>query len=266
MNVVNAKPETLAEDPNKSTTMVQSASLPPSLNVDWRITLGTILTFLWIGTGILYLFGKVGWVAFVNLPTADIGSFLEGAFAPLAFLWLVIGHFMQQKEISANTLAIQIQQQSAERLEIHAQRESYFKLSALIQDQLNNICAFHYFSVCGVDGTGEVSLDEFIQLRKEASGDPTLFVRKMIELTVTARREDGAGLQEVYFGTDIRTRHSDRYHAIFSKLYRTAQAVDHEDMVSDALLNGSAFGFLYRVNCHARGDDIIDPFTGTAKP
>lgn len=262
MNSVNTKPEILSKDPSAATRGPQ----PKVLNIDWRITLGSILTFMWIGTGILYLFGKVGWVEFVNLPTADIGSFLEGAFAPLAFLWLVIGHFMQQKEISANTLAIQIQQQSAERLEIHAQRESYFKLSSLIQDQLNNICAFHYFSVCGINGTGEVSLDEFIQLRKEASGDPSLFVRKMIGLTIAARSEDGVGLQEVYFGTDIRARHSDKYHTIFTKLYRNAQAVDHEDMVSDALLNGSAFGFLYRVNCYARGDDIIDPFTGTANP
>jgi len=49
----------------------------------------------------------------VQLPTADIGSFLEGAFAPLAFLWLVIGHFMQQREIASPTKAIGIQEQSA---------------------------------------------------------------------------------------------------------------------------------------------------------
>ena len=32
-----------------------------------------------------------------------IGNFLEGAFAPLAFLWLVLGLFMQQRELSNNT-------------------------------------------------------------------------------------------------------------------------------------------------------------------
>jgi len=248
---------------NKSTSAAELA-VDEGFSLDWRIMLGTILTFLWIGMGVVYLFGKVGWIEFVNLPTGDIGSFLEGAFAPLAFLWLVIGHFMQQKEISANTLAIQIQQRSAERLEIHAQRDSYFKLSSLVHDQLNNICAFHFFSICGETGTGEMSLDEFIQLRREASGDPSLFVRKMIGLSAQARAEDGVGLQDIYFGTEIRARHSNNYHEIFSKLYRSAQAVDHEEMISDALMNGSVFGFLYRINSHTSGDDIIDPFSGAA--
>ena len=63
-------------------------------SIDWRVAFGLILTTVWITTGCIYLFAKVGWGNFVDLPTADIGSFLEGAFAPLAFLWLVIGHFM----------------------------------------------------------------------------------------------------------------------------------------------------------------------------
>ncbi|NCF19952.1 MAG: hypothetical protein GWP63_17085 [Haliea sp.] len=46
----------------------------------------------------------VGLNSFVTLPTADIGSFLEGAFASLAFLWLVNGHFMQQKVITDKAL------------------------------------------------------------------------------------------------------------------------------------------------------------------
>jgi hypothetical protein len=46
----------------------------------------------------------VGLNSFVTLHTADIGSFLVGAFAPLAFLWLVIGHFMQQKVITGKAL------------------------------------------------------------------------------------------------------------------------------------------------------------------
>ena len=97
----------------------------------------------------------------MDLPTADIGSFLEGAFAHLAFLWLVIGHFMQQKEITANTKAIHIQERSARRLELHSRRDSYFKLLNLIQDQLGTIAGFHYFSVMGPSGTGDMSTEEF---------------------------------------------------------------------------------------------------------
>ncbi|MFT7288748.1 MAG: hypothetical protein ACI87W_002871 [Halieaceae bacterium] len=72
-----------------------------------------------MGTGIYYLLMIVGWDQFVHLPTADTGSFFEGAFAPLAFLWLVIGHFMRQKEITANNRAISMPEQSTRRLELH---------------------------------------------------------------------------------------------------------------------------------------------------
>ena len=55
------------------------------LPIDWRVAFGLSVTLLWISTGLLYLLQVVGWGNFVHLPTADIGSFLEGAFAPLAF-------------------------------------------------------------------------------------------------------------------------------------------------------------------------------------
>ena len=233
------------------------------MKVDWRVVFGAAITAAWIGMGIVYLFGKVGWVNFVNLPTADIGSFLEGAFAPLAFLWLVIGHFMQQKEITANTEAIKRQQESTERQELHSQRDSYFKLSALVHEQLGYIAAFHYMSVCGPSGTEELSMEDFLKLRADAASDHGLFVRKMLELALRVRDKEG-GAQEVFFGTEIRTRHSTNFVQIFSKLLRAAQAVDHDDMVSDALLTGSSAGMLYRVIRQVRGDEPMDPFTGAA--
>ena len=125
--------------------------------MDWRILSGLSITSLWIGTGLFYLIAVVGSGNFVQLPTADIGSFLEGAFAPLAFLWLVIGHFMQQKEISSNTRVINLQEQSARRLELHSRRDSYFKLLNLVQNQLGATASFHYMSICGPTGTGEIT-------------------------------------------------------------------------------------------------------------
>ena len=72
-------------------------------HIDWRIAFGFGITVSWISAGLFYLVSVVGLDQFVHLPTADIGSFLEGAFAPLAFLWLVIGHFMQQREITGGS-------------------------------------------------------------------------------------------------------------------------------------------------------------------
>ena len=232
------------------------------LPMDWRVLLGLVVTVVWIVTGLIYLLSVVGWGNFVHLPTADIGSFLEGAFAPLAFLWLVIGHFMQQTEISANTRAIKLQEKSAQRLELHSRQDSYFKLLNLVQEQLGGIAGFHYMSVAGPTGTGEITGEEFTEQRAIAStGDHAWFVRKMISLIIT-QREDPDRVQEILFGTDIRRRHTDNYTRTFAKLLEQARAVDTESMLEDALLNGSAQGLYYRMITYARGDEGVEPFLG----
>ncbi|QFU76453.1 hypothetical protein EY643_12725 [Halioglobus maricola] len=230
--------------------------------MDWRIAFGLVITTAWITAGLFYLLGIVGWTNFLYLPTADIGSFLEGAFAPLAFFWLVIGHFMQQKEIAANTRAISIQEQSARRLEVHSQRDSYFKLHELVQDQLGSIAGFHYMSVCGPTGTGAITAEEFSSTRNQAAGsDPAIFIRKMIALTVS-QRENPEELHETLFGTAIRQRHSDNFARTFEKLFGSAQAVDTDEMIADALLNASAAGIFYRIIQHVSGEKEIDQLMG----
>jgi len=63
---------------------------------DWRIIMGVTITTLWIIAGITYLRGgNFSQATIYDIPLQDIGSFLEGAFAPMAFLWLVIGLFIQ---------------------------------------------------------------------------------------------------------------------------------------------------------------------------
>lgn len=230
--------------------------------MDWRIAFGLVTTTVWISAGLFYLVSVVGLSRFVTLPTADIGSFLEGAFAPLAFLWLVIGHFMQQKEITANTRAIGIQEKSARRLELHSQRDSYFKLLDLVQDQLGSIASFHYMSISGPTGTGEISAEEFQEQRnKSSSGDPSWFVRRMISLAVN-HRDDPEKLHEIFFGTDIRARHSNNFTATFSKLENAARSVDTDEMITDALVYGSSAGILHRIILTVRGDECIDSLLG----
>lgn len=226
--------------------------------MDWRVALGLSLTVLWIGAGMAYLLTIVGLDNFIHLQTADIGSFLEGAFAPLAFLWLVIGHFMQQKEISANTRAIKLQEQSARRLELHSRQDSYFKLLSLVQQQLGAIAGFHYMSVCGPTGTGEISGVEFTEQRAiSATGDHAWFIRKMISLAI-GDLDNKAVMHEIFFSTAIRTRHSENFVRTFKKLLNAAEAVDTDDMVTDALLNGSAEGLYYRIILSAKGELTLD--------
>ena len=234
-----------------------------NLRMDWRIALGFWLTVLWVSSGLIYLLGVVGWYEFVTLPTADIGNFLEGAFAPLAFLWLVIGHFMQQKEIAANTQAINIQGKSAQRLEIHSSRDSYFKLLTLVQDQLDSIASFHYLSVSGPTGTGEITLDEFSEQRTNKV--VPWFIGRMLVLANTHQIDDEK-LQDIFFGTPIRTRHSENFERTFNKLLNVARSVDHDDMISNALLYGSAAGMLARIIQFVRTDKSLDGFSGFGAP
>jgi hypothetical protein len=233
-----------------------------STALDWRILFGLSVTSLWICAGLVYLTLVVGWSSFLALPTADIGSFFEGAFAPLAFLWLVIGHFMQQKEITANTRAISMQERSTRRLELHSRRDSYFKLLSLVQDQLGNIAAFHYISVFGATGTGEVSPEEFAHLRSEAStGDHSLFIRRLVSAAAD-RRDDPDALQEVFFGTDVRRRHSENFKRTYKRLLDAAESVDADGMVREALVHGSAGGIYYRILRHISGEEEMNPISG----
>ena len=226
--------------------------------MDWRVAFGLTITLLWISAGLFYLLAIVGSNNFIDLPTADIGSFLEGAFAPLAFLWLVIGHFMQSKEISSNTRAIKVQENSARRLEIYSRQDSYFKLLNLVQDQLGAIAGFHYMSICGPTGTGEISGEEFTDQRAHAAiGDSAWFIRKMIALAI-GDLQNKQVLDEIFFSTPVRIRHTENFERTFKKLLNAARAVDSDDMVVDALLNGSAAGLFYRMITHAKGEAILD--------
>src|SRR5262245_4164220 len=71
--------------------------------IDRGIVWGLGLTPLWLGLALAYVSLAPGWTSFVEQPPSEIGSFLEGAVAPLAFLWLVLGLFLQQGELSENS-------------------------------------------------------------------------------------------------------------------------------------------------------------------
>ena len=119
---------------------------------------------------------RLGLAILQTCPSVKLAASWRGAFAPLAFLWLVIGHFMQQSEISANTQALQAQEQSIKRQELQSRRDGFFKLLELVQGQLGSIAGFHFISVVGSTGTGEVSDEQYSEMRSQsANGDSALF-------------------------------------------------------------------------------------------
>ncbi len=232
--------------------------------LDWRIALGLLLTALWLGGGAFYIAAGLGWAAFFDQPLGAMGEFLDGAFAPLAFLWLVLGLFMQQRELSENNRAIQRQHEimlrTAEQAEIqthaiaanelHARQDTFMDLSRLVATQLEVVAGLLYLSSQGSAGDGLVSDTEMDALwGRLSSGEVSIFSRRMISLRFSAGTPEEKWA--FFYGTPIRAKHCETFIQSFERLVRSAQGCDPDEMIVDAL-TGNAQGRLYRIMCELR--------------
>jgi hypothetical protein len=229
------------------------------MSPDWRIWLGLAVTTGWLVLGITYVSTTIGWSYFADLPADELGSFLEGAFAPLAFLWLVIGYFLQQKELEQNTLALRAQaeeiQRSAEQAviqsqkmaesEVHARQDTFLQIVKSVRGQLGSIGGFLYVSSQGAGGDGRVTPDELSRLfTLQSSEEPEVFSRRLMELHF--QMNDPVQEFELFYGTPVRARHSNNFIFTFDRLMRRAEEVDPDNMIRDSLL-ASGHGFVYTI-------------------
>jgi hypothetical protein len=74
------------------------------------LILGASLTFIWLAGLVVVVWLNINTA--LELSLNEWGDFLAGGFAPLAFMWLVIGYFQQGKELKLNreTLSLQVQE------------------------------------------------------------------------------------------------------------------------------------------------------------
>jgi len=215
---------------------------------DWRIWLGLAITVIWIGGGLWYVARVTETSPTENFGLAAVGSFLEGAFAPLAFLWLVLGLFIQQRELANNTDALrktseqsEMQTQAIAATEMNARQETFFKIAENVKHQLGGISGMLYTSGLGPVGSGRFDRDQMDDyFNQAASGDFEVFARMFISVDFL---EEG-GLPELLYGTDIRIRHSANFMRTFERLCRLAKNCDVDGIIEDALMQ-SAFGLLY---------------------
>jgi hypothetical protein len=216
---------------------------------DWRIWLGTIITFLWLAGGIWY-------VVLVSMDLPDqrfsleaVGGFLEGAFAPLAFLWLVLGLFIQQRELANNTEALRLtseqsvkQTQAIAATEMNARQESFFKIAENVKHQLGGISGMLFASGLGPIGSGRLNREQVDDhFTQAANGDNEVFARLFLSMHFL---EEG-GIAELLYGTEIRDRHSRNYMRAFDRLLRLARNCDIDSIIEDSLMQ-SALGLLYQ--------------------
>jgi hypothetical protein len=227
---------------------------------NWRVWLGLGLTAAWLALGTIYISAVIGWGQFSFLPADQLGSFLEGAFAPLAFLWLVIGYFLQRQELQQNTEALraqaeQIQRQSeqaviqSEKLaasEMHARQEVFLQIYRNVREQLGTIGGLLYLSSQGsVAGDGTITPEEMSRLfAQRAAQDPELFSRRLLELHVQVAEHEAQ--HALFYGTPTRARHSNNFIFTFERLMRRAEEVDPDFIIRDSL-TASSHGLCYRL-------------------
>lgn len=68
---------------------------------------GVIVAVSWVLFWAIFVACK--WPDVRNMPLNNLGDFLAGVFAPVAFLWLTLGYFQQGDELRQNTQALKMQ-------------------------------------------------------------------------------------------------------------------------------------------------------------
>lgn len=215
---------------------------------DWRIVFGLLLTFLWFLFLAVYIARNVGWGSFIDLPIEEMGAFLEGAFAFLAFLWLVIGLFIQQsvlaennEELRRNNANSEKQTQAIAATELNARQETFFKIADGTRRQLGAITGLLFISSQSAVGEGNYTSEQLDDIWKQfASGDFEVFSRMFLTMQANTSDEE---MKDLLFGTEIRRRHSDNFIVGFDRILKLAKECDMDNIITDSLII-SAHGLL----------------------
>jgi len=210
------------------------------VKIDWRILVGIVISVVWLFILSFFLYQKMSGQQFLDLPLDQIDGFLSGAFSPLAFIWLIIGFFMQQSEIVENSKNIERQAE-------HSNLDNFLKMSDIVYRHLGVITAYLYIS-CREEI--QESLDKPIDIddkwARSGNGDYGIFARGLVRYRFD---EDGRprDMQKIYLSTEIRQKHTSNYTRIFEGLLVKAKNSDCTGSLYDALTEGTIWGILYRM-------------------
>jgi hypothetical protein len=228
---------------------------------DWRIFMGIIITAAWIIAGIAYLRGgNFSQATVYDIPLQDIGSFLEGAFAPLAFLWLVIGLFIQQRELADNTEVLrqtsiqsEKQTQAIAATEMNARQETFFKIAGSVKSQLGGIAGMLFISGLGATEGHLVPRERISELwHMLARGDDQVFAREFLMSDL----DKFGGYEALLYKTEIRRRHTKNFIRTFERLMAMARNCDSDNGIIADSLAQTAHGLLYNRMTEHQPDEL----------
>ncbi len=231
---------------------IEALELSPIEKRDWRLRTSMVLTVGWLLLGLFYISSSIGWTEFATQKAPALGSFLEGAFAPLAFLWLVVGFFLQQQQLQENTHSIRLQLEEMRRAadlaeiqaraisdnENHARQDTFLRINELVSAQLGMIAgllvtSYHF-------GTGNEEVTEL--WRRQSRGESAAFSLEIIRICLPRTVEPA----EYLYGTEIRAGHTARFIRAFERLLAAAKGCDLDGLIDDALREGP-HGRVYRL-------------------
>lgn len=210
----------------------------PANRIDWRIVFGIVCSVVWLSMIMLYLTQHMNWQQFLHLPLDEIGSFLGGAFSPLAFLWLVIGFFVQQQEIFENSRNIETQAQ-------HTNLDNFLKMAEIIYRHFGVITGFLFVSCREeIEQAFSEPLNIDDKWSRSSTGDLGIFARELLnyQFDINGNKRD---MTSLFYGTAIRRRHSEKYISIFENLLDNARLCDTTGILYDSLLDGTVWGLFY---------------------
>jgi hypothetical protein len=215
---------------------------------DWRIWLGIVISTFWTAAGVWYVAGIYASDPSQIHSLDAVGSFLEGVFAPLAFLWLILGMFMQQRELADNTKAIRRTAEQSEKqtlaiaaTEMNARQGTFFKIAESVKQQLGGISGLLLISSVGPVGSGRIDREQSNEFfSRAANGDWGIFARQFLSRDF----EEEGGLPALFYGTEVRQRHTQNFRQTFERLCRLARNCDVEGIIEDTLRQ-TALGLLY---------------------
>jgi hypothetical protein len=217
---------------------------------DWRMRASLSLTVVWLLLGFVYISTVVGWTEFAFQQAPAMGSFLEGAFAPLAFLWLVVGFFLQQQLLQENTQTIQaqleqmrltneqieVQTRAIAADELHSRQDTFLRVNELVGQQLGMIAGW---IVTSHAASAAQYQDHW---RRMGGGESTAFAMEIIRACLTGEVE----ARDLFYATEIRSGHTQRFIDAFERLLASGAACDPGELIVTALRDGP-HGRVYRL-------------------
>lgn len=124
-----------------------------------RTRIGAVVSVIWIGV-IGYLACR-DMTALTKMTPNEWGDFFAGSFAPLAFLWLVLGYLQQGDELRLSTAALRLQaeelknsvEQQRELVEVSRQQVESEREALAFERRLREDLSQPKFSVLGGGGS-----------------------------------------------------------------------------------------------------------------